>query len=151
MKDRETGSTDTVVRHRDSRHVPARRRVPREQRRRALLFLIETQLYTHELTKPTYESRKQPPSARALIHSIPWFFMISLTLMFFAFNLRASSASKLLTGAAWPFSPAAAEAEAEAGAAAAAAAAAGAAKVAVTATSAAGGAGAGAGSAAHSD
>ena len=145
MKDRETGSTDTVVRHRDSRHVPAR--VPREQRRRALLFLIETQLYTHELTKPTYESRKQPPSARALIHSIPWFFMISLTLMFFAFNLRASSASKLLTGAAWPFSPAAAEAEAEAGAAAAAA------KVAVTATSAggAGGAGAGPGSAARSD
>ena len=92
--------------------------------------------------------RKQPPSARALIHSIPWFFMISLTLMFFAFNLRASSASKLLTGAAWPFSPgAAAEAEAEAGAAAAAA------KVAVTATSAggAGGAGAGPGSAARSD
>ena len=107
-------------------------------------------LYTHELTKPTYESRKQPPSARALIHSIPWFFMISLTLMFFAFNLRASSASKLLTGAAWPFSPAAAEAEAEAGAAAEAAAAA---KVAVTATSAggAGGAGAGPGSAAHSE
>ena len=104
-------------------------------------------LYTHELTKPTYESRKQPPSARALIHSIPWFFMISLTLMFFAFNLRASSASKLLTGAAWPFSPAAAAAEAEAGAAAEAA------KVAVTATSAggAGGAGAGPGSAARSD
>ena len=90
---------------------------------------------------------KQPPSARALIHSIPWFFMISLTLMFFAFNLRASSASKLLTGAAWPFSLAAAEAEAEAGAAAEAA------KVAVTATSAggAGGAGAGPGSAARSD
>ena len=114
-------------------------------------------LYTHELTKPTYESRKQPPSARALIHSIPWFFMISLTLMFFAFNLRASSASKLLTGAAWPFSPAAAEAEAEAGAAAAAAEAAAAAKVAVTATSAAGGAGgaggagAGPGSAARSE
>ena len=109
-------------------------------------------LYTHELTKPTYESRKQPPSARALIHSIPWFFMISLTLMFFAFNLRASSASKLLTGAAWPFSPAAAEAEAEAGAAAEAVAAA-AAKVAGTATSAggAGGAGAGPGSAAHSE
>ena len=102
---------------------------------------------------------KQPPSARALIHSIPWFFMISLTLMFFAFNLRASSASKLLTGAAWPFSPAAAEAEAEAGAAAEAAAAeaAAAAKVAVTATSAAGGAGgaggagAGPGSAARSE
>ena len=101
----------------------------------------------------TDESNRRP---RGLIHSIPWFFMISLTLMFFAFNLRASSASKLLTGAAWPFSPAAAEAEAEAGAAAAAAAAeaAAAAKVAVTATSAAGGAGgagAGPGSAARSE
>ena len=92
----------------------------------------------------TDESNRRP---RGLIHSIPWFFMISLTLMFFAFNLRASSASKLLTGAAWPFSPAAAAAEAEAGAAAEAA------KVAVTATSAggAGGAGAGPGSAARSD
>ena len=68
-------------------------------------------------------TNKQPPATsnrRPRAHSIPWFFMISLTLMFFAFNLRASSASKLLTGAAWPFSPAAAEAEAEAGAAAAA-------------------------------
>ena len=39
------------------------------------------------------ESRPRP-------HSIPWFFMIELTLMFFSFSLRASSARKLLTGAA---------------------------------------------------
>ena len=102
-----------------------------------------------------WRSQRDESNRRPRAHSIPWFFMISLTLMFFAFNLRASSASKLLTGAAWPFSPAAAEAEAEAGAAAAAEAAE-AAKVAVTATSAggaggAGGAGAGPGSAARSE
>ena len=107
----------------------------------ALIAFYDTNSHSQDVVT-TDESNRRPRA-----HSIPWFFMISLTLMLFAFNLRASSASKLLTGAAWPFSPAAAEAEVEAGAAAEAA------KVAVTATSAggAGGAGAGPGSAARSD